>query len=64
LHEFKIDDNPVVDFSGNSLTDGRFNALRNLDSIKELYGGSGIIFDVVYQEKEITYAVERDSDYL
>ena len=64
LHEFKIDDNPIIDFSGNSLTDGRFNALRNLDSVKELYGGPGIIFDVVYQEKEITYAVERDSDYL
>ena len=64
LYEFKLDDNPVIDFSGNSITDGRFNALRNLESIKELYAGAGIILDVVYQEKEITYAAEKKSEYL
>lgn len=64
LYEFKIDDNPVVDFSGNSITDGRFNALRNLESVKELYAGPGIIIDIVYQEKQITYAVEKNSEYL
>ena len=64
LHTFQIDDNPAIDFGGNSMTDGKFNALRNLESVKELRGGQGIIFDVVYQEKEISYAVEKRSEYL
>ena len=64
LYEFKLDDNPMIDFSGNSDTDGRYNALRNLSSIKELYAGKGLILDVVYQKKEIYYTIEKEDNKL
>lgn len=62
LYLFKLNDSDVIDFSGNESTDGRYDALTNLSSIKELYAGRGLILDLVYQEKEILYTVESEND--
>lgn len=64
LYDFKLNDDPVIDFSGNEITDGRYNALRNLEKVTKLYAGRGLILDVVYQKKEITYAIEEESEHL
>ena len=58
LYDFKLNDDPVIDFSGNKNTDGRYSALRDIESISSLYVGKGLILDVVYQKKEITYTIE------
>lgn len=45
-------------FNGTAQTTGRYEALRNLSSIAEMYAGNGLVLDVVYQEKEFIYIVE------
>ena len=64
LYDFKIDDNPMVDFSGNHLTDGRYDSLSNISNVEKLYAGQGIILDLVYQKKEITYSIELENQSL
>lgn len=61
LYLFKLEDSTVIDFSGNNKTDGRYEALTNISSIKELYAGRGLVLDMVYQKKEITYTVELEN---
>ena len=48
LYLFKLDDSTIIDFSGNNKTDGRYEALTNISSIKELYDGRGLVLDMVY----------------
>ena len=64
LFDLKINDNPVIDFSGNSNTDGRYGALKDINSISFLCAGKGLVLDAVYQKKEITYAIEEEKDLL
>ena len=47
-----------VDFNGNNITTGRYDALTGFSNVKELYAGNGLVLDIVYQRKEILYAVE------
>lgn len=39
-------------------TQGRIDALTNIDKVETLYAGSGVILDVAYHIKEIEYSVE------
>lgn len=47
-----------VDFNGNNVTTGRYDALTGFSNIDELYAGNGLLLDIVYQRKEILYVVE------
>lgn len=55
----------VVDFNGlaPSGTTGRYDALTNLSSIAEFRAGDGLIMNIVYQQKEVTYVVEVSGEY-
>ena len=64
LYLFKMDDSTIVDFSGNDKTDGRYEALTNISSIDKLYAGKGLVLDIVYQQREITYTVEIENNSL
>ena len=48
----------IVDFNGQGVTTGRYEALTNLSEVKEMYAGNGLILDIVYQQKEVVYVVE------
>lgn len=50
-----------VDFNGRSLTTGRYEALTNISSLDKLCAGNGLLLDIVYQEKILTYIVEDKS---
>lgn len=53
-----------VDFNGRSVTTGRYEALTNISSLDNLCAGNGLLLDIVYQEKILTYVVEdKDSTY-
>lgn len=59
-YDFRLVGSQKVDFTGASaLTTGRYEALTNLGSVSNIYAGDGIILDIVYQEKILTYAVEN-----
>lgn len=62
LYLFKLNDNPVIDFSGNDYTDGRYDALTNISKVTEMYAGPGLVLDLVYQRKEIIYTIEETDD--
>ena len=47
-----------IDRNGEFRTQGRFEAITNVDEVKVLRVGSGVIVDVVYQLKTLEYAVE------
>lgn len=64
LFLFKLDDSTIIDFSGNKKTDGRYEALTNISSIDKLYAGRGLVLDMVYQKKEITYTVELENQVI
>ena len=52
-----------IDRNGEFRTQGRFEAITNVDQVKELRIGSGVIVDIVYQLKTLEYAVETtDTD--
>jgi len=38
----------IVDFNGQGVTTGRYEALTNLSEVKEMYAGNGLILDIVY----------------
>lgn len=63
LHITGISQGEIVDFNGNAKTSGRYEALTNLSSVKEIYAGEGLIFDIVYQQKETIYVVEVPGDH-
>lgn len=50
--------NPM-DRDGEFRTQGRFEAIVNVDDVKTLRIGSGILLDIVYQLKTLEYAVEK-----
>jgi hypothetical protein len=41
-------DNQTIDFNGLGNTTGRYEALRELSDVKDLYAGNGIIIDMLY----------------
>jgi hypothetical protein len=49
--------NPI-DRNGEFRTQGRFESIVNVDDVKELRIGKGVILDIVYQLKTLEYAVE------
>lgn len=55
-----------IDFNGRYIsqdgtkTTGRYEALTNISSLDNLSAGNGLLLDVVYQEKVLTYIVEVD----
>jgi hypothetical protein len=51
--------NPM-DRNGEFRTQGRFEAIVNVDDVKTLRIGSGVLLDVVYQLKTLEYAVEYE----
>ncbi len=58
---FRLNNDDRVDFSGRDNTTGRFEALMNVSSIDTLCAGEGLILDVVYQLKTITYTIETEN---
>ena len=49
-----------IDRNGEFKTQGRFEAITNVDDVKELRIGSGVVVDIVYQLKTLEYAVETE----
>jgi hypothetical protein len=47
-----------IDRNGEFRTQGRFEAITNVDKVKTLRIGSGVVVDIVYQLKTLEYAVE------
>lgn len=58
---FRLNNDDRIDFSGRENSTGRFEALMNIGSIDSLCAGQGLILDVVYQLKTITYSVESEN---
>ena len=71
LFKFILNDSEEIDFSGDIYPSdeygdangsrniiGRYEALTKLKNVYNLRAGIGIIMDIVYQEKEITYSIE------
>ena len=58
LFGFQLNDSNIIDFSGTGDTFGRYESLTGLSNVYRLSAGKGIIMDMVYQEKEITYSLE------
>lgn len=48
----------AIDRNGEFRTQGRFEAITNVDQVKELRIGSGVVMDIVYQIKTLEYAIE------
>ena len=67
FHMSGMAENQIVDFNGRfdtaSATTGRYEALTNISSLTEIYAGNGLLLDLVYQEKELTYVVEVEGQY-
>ena len=53
----------VIDFNGQGVTSGRYDALTGISSLDELYAGNGLILDVIYQRREYVYIVEVSGPY-
>ena len=55
-----------VDFNGRfsfaDMTTGRYEALTNMSNVTKMLAGNGIVLDLVYQSKVITYIVEDEDD--
>lgn len=59
---FRLNGSTVVDFSryrtDEPITQGRYEALTNIDKVDMLVAGTGLVIDVVYQLRTIEYTVE------
>ena len=53
----------VIDFNGQGVTSGRYDALTGISSLDELYAGDGLILDIIYQQREYVYVTEVDGEY-
>ena len=53
----------VIDFNGQGVTSGRYDALTGISSLDELYAGDGLILDIIYQQREYIYVTEVDGEY-
>jgi hypothetical protein len=50
----------LIDRNGEFKTQGRFEAITNVDDVRELRIGSGVMVDIVYQLKTLEYAIETE----
>lgn len=55
-------DEQSLDLGGSGNAGGRYEALTGLGKINRLCAGEGVILDVVYQIKEITYTIEEENE--
>lgn len=63
MYIFTVNSDVRIDFAKNGsnapITSGRYEALSQIDSVKTMTGGKGLVFDLVYQLKTITYSLEE-----
>jgi hypothetical protein len=52
MYIFTVDSDVRIDFAKNGsdipITSGRYEALSQIDSVKTMTGGKGLVFDLVY----------------